>query len=112
MATLAWTSDLVPGSLSVTGIPADTSARVSNADGRCPRCERHRWEYQCPGVTGGTHIAPSLRGTATATANNSAALTVAVPAGVVAGDLLVMFGSAAGGTPVRVTRFSFRLLTV
>src|ERR1039458_7006497 len=96
--TIAWTSNTVPGSLSVTGIAADTSAHVSNADGRCPRCERHRWEYQCPGVTPGTHIALTLRGTATATANNSAALTVAVPALAVAGDLLVMFGAAARGT--------------
>ena len=112
MATIAWTSNTVPGSLSVTGIAADTSARVSNADGRCPRCERHRWEYQCPGVTPGTHIALTLRGTATATANNSAALTVAVPAGVVAGDLLVMFGAAAGVTLSGVTGFSGSANTV
>ena len=56
-ATIAWTSNTVPGSLSVTGIAADTSARVSSADGKCPRCERYRWEFQCPGVSGEvTHL--------------------------------------------------------
>jgi hypothetical protein len=51
-AQIAWTVNQVPGSLSVTGVPADTTARVSSADGRCPRCERARWEVACSGVSG------------------------------------------------------------
>jgi len=49
---LAWTSNQVPGSLSVTGNPADSAVHQSAAAGRCPRCERRRQELQCPGVIG------------------------------------------------------------
>lgn len=48
----AWTSNQVPGSLTITGIPADTTSRQSAGGGRCPRCERQRWEIACPGVAG------------------------------------------------------------
>jgi hypothetical protein len=48
----AFTSNQVPGSLSVTGAPADSTTHQSAADGRCPRCERYRTEIQCPGVEG------------------------------------------------------------
>lgn len=52
----AFTSNQVPGSLSVTGAPADSAAKVS-ANGRCPRCERQRWEVPCQGVEGNvTHL--------------------------------------------------------
>jgi hypothetical protein len=47
-----FTSNQVPGSLSVTGNPADSNSHPQSADGRCPRCERMRWEIQCPGVAG------------------------------------------------------------
>jgi hypothetical protein len=57
MAQLAWLTSQVPGSLAVTGVSADTTARVSSADGRCPRCERARWETPCNGVDGEiTHL--------------------------------------------------------
>jgi hypothetical protein len=49
--TTAWTSNTVPGSLTVTGSPADTNSHMS-AGGRCPRCERMTWEQRCPGVAG------------------------------------------------------------
>jgi hypothetical protein len=52
MAGPAWTSNQVPGSLSVTGVAADSSAKISAADGRCPRCERGRHEPACGGVAG------------------------------------------------------------
>lgn len=41
----------VPGSMSGTGNPADTVI-VSTTSGRCPRCERFRWEVPCGGVSG------------------------------------------------------------
>lgn len=49
---LAWTSNQVPGSLTATGNPADSNSHQQSADGRCPRCERQRWEPQCGGVLG------------------------------------------------------------
>jgi hypothetical protein len=49
-AKIAWVVNEVPGSISVTGVPADTTGKVSAADGRCPRCERGRHETPCPGV--------------------------------------------------------------
>ena len=49
---IAFTSNQVPGSMSVTGVPADTTGKVSVADGRCPRCERGRHETPCSGVDG------------------------------------------------------------
>jgi hypothetical protein len=51
-AQIAWTVNQVPGSMSVTRVPADTTGKVSVADGRCPRCERGRHEEPCPGVDG------------------------------------------------------------
>lgn len=57
MATTAWTTLTVPGSLAVTGNPRDTAALQSAAEGRCPRCERGRMETPCPGVYGEvTHL--------------------------------------------------------
>jgi hypothetical protein len=47
----AWTSNQVPGSLTVTGNPADTNSHQSTG-GRCPRCERMLTEPACPGVAG------------------------------------------------------------
>ena len=52
MATTAWTSNTVPGSLTVTGNPRDTASMQSAADSRCPRCERPLSEYHCAGVEG------------------------------------------------------------
>jgi hypothetical protein len=55
--TIAWTTLTVPGSLAVTGNPADTAGHQSAAGGRCPRCERGHQEVQCPGVEGEvTHL--------------------------------------------------------
>jgi hypothetical protein len=52
MAQIAWTTLQIPGSLAVTGIPADSEGPESTSAGKCPRCERWRWEAQCPGITG------------------------------------------------------------
>jgi hypothetical protein len=52
MAGPAWTSNQVPGSLSVTGAPADSTTHQCSAGVRCPRCERRLYEVQCGGVTG------------------------------------------------------------
>jgi hypothetical protein len=52
---VAWTSDQVPGSLSVTRSAADSASKQSSAAGRCPRCERPRSEGCCPGVKGEVH---------------------------------------------------------
>jgi hypothetical protein len=49
---IAWTTTQVPGSLAVTGNPADSTSHQQSADGRCPRCERNRWEVPCAGVLG------------------------------------------------------------
>lgn len=51
MATIAWTSNTVPGSLSVTANPADT-VTLRASSGRCARCERWPHEGACPGVFG------------------------------------------------------------
>jgi hypothetical protein len=57
MATIAWTTLTVPGSLAVTGNPRDTAAMQTATDGRCPRCERHLSEPKCSGVEGEiTHL--------------------------------------------------------
>lgn len=54
--TTAWTSNTVPGSLTVTGASADAAGSQSTS-GRCPRCERRRSEMACPGVPGElTHL--------------------------------------------------------
>lgn len=44
-------SSAVPGTTTI-----DPSASVPKVTvmGRCPRCERWRWEQPCAGVTGGT----------------------------------------------------------
>jgi hypothetical protein len=47
----AFTTAEVPGSLAVTGVPADSNSHQS-ANGRCPRCERMLTEPACPGVLG------------------------------------------------------------
>ena len=52
MATIAWTSNTVPGSLTVTGNPRDVASTQSAADSRCPRCERRLTEIKCSGVEG------------------------------------------------------------
>lgn len=52
MAQINWTTAQVPGSLTATGNPADSNSHQQSADGRCPRCERQRWEMACPGVLG------------------------------------------------------------
>lgn len=41
----------VPGSMTGTGNPADV-AGIFTISGRCPRCERWRWEPSCGGVYG------------------------------------------------------------
>jgi hypothetical protein len=51
MAAPNYTSDAVPGSLSVTHAPGDSAAKVTS-NGRCPRCERWRHEVPCSGVAG------------------------------------------------------------
>lgn len=54
---IAFTSNQVPGSLTVTGNPRDTAAMQSAADSRCPRCERRFSEQKCAGVDGHfTHL--------------------------------------------------------
>lgn len=49
---IAFTSNQVPGSLTVTGNPRDTASMQSAADSRCPRCERRQSELKCGGVFG------------------------------------------------------------
>jgi hypothetical protein len=51
MATIAWTTATVPGSVAATGNPVD-SATVQSGNGRCPRCERGHGEIPCTGVYG------------------------------------------------------------
>src|SRR5262245_36316012 len=48
-------------------------------------------------------VAPGVRSSSTATANNAASITIAKPAAVSAGDLLVAFITNNGGSYVSVT---------
>lgn len=41
----------VPGSMTGTGNPQDVASHPTTS-GRCPRCERFRWEQPCGGVLG------------------------------------------------------------
>jgi len=50
----SFTSDQIPGSLSVTRNPADSASKQSTS-GRCPRCERMHHEQPCAGVQGELH---------------------------------------------------------
>jgi hypothetical protein len=49
MATIAWLTTNVPGSMAPTGNPGDTTT-LRTSSGKCGRCERWPWEGSCAGV--------------------------------------------------------------